>query len=63
MKENIIKWIKEYAKDSNIKSLVIGISGGIDSALTSTLCAETGIKTLIVSMAYPPRPNSTNQSS
>lgn len=50
MKENIIKWIKEYAKDSNIKSLVIGISGGIDSALTSTLCAETGIKTLIVSM-------------
>ena len=50
MKENIIKWIKEYSNKNNIKSLVIGISGGIDSALTSTLCAETGIKTMVVSM-------------
>ena len=50
MKENIIKWIKEYSNKNTIKSLVIGISGGIDSALTSTLCAETGIKTIVVSM-------------
>jgi len=47
---NIIKWIKGYTKDNNIKSLVIGVSGGIDSALTSTLCAETGVPTLVVSM-------------
>ena len=50
MKENIIKWIKEYVTNNNIKSLVIGISGGIDSAITSTLRAQTGIKTLIISM-------------
>ena len=34
----------------NLKTFVIGISGGIDSALTSTLCAETGINTIVVSM-------------
>ena len=43
----IINWLKEYSKTSNIKTFVIGISGGIDSALTSTLCAETGINTLV----------------
>ena len=32
------------------KSLVIGISGGIDSSVTSTLCAMTGLKTIVLSM-------------
>ena len=46
----IVKWIKDYVKssDGNIKSLVIGVSGGIDSALTSTLCAMTGIQTIVI---------------
>ena len=46
----IINWLKKYAQKNNIKTLVIGISGGIDSALTSTLCAMTGIKTIAISM-------------
>ena len=48
----IVHWIKAYAESesSNIKSLVIGVSGGIDSALTSTLCAMTNIKTILVKM-------------
>lgn len=46
----IINWIKNYCASNNISCLVIGISGGIDSALTSTLCAETKIKTFVVSM-------------
>jgi len=46
----IIKWIKNYCSQNSIKSLVIGVSGGIDSALTSTLCAETNIPTIVVSM-------------
>jgi len=46
----IIEWIKEYVTKNNMEALVIGISGGIDSALTSTLCAETGIKTILLSM-------------
>ena len=48
--EFIVHWIKEYAVNANVKGLVIGVSGGIDSALTSTLCAMTGLPTLCVEM-------------
>ena len=39
----ITNWIKDYAKsiNNNPTTLVIGVSGGVDSALTSTLCAQT----------------------
>lgn len=43
-------WLKEYLENSRLSCFVIGISGGIDSALTSILCAQTGIKTVVVSM-------------
>ncbi|MFT6749302.1 MAG: NAD+ synthase [Flavobacterium sp.] len=46
----IVNWLKEYAKNGNIKGFVIGISGGVDSAVTSTLCAQTGLPTLCVEM-------------
>jgi len=46
----IIDWIREYAEKSGFADLVVGISGGIDSALVSTLCCKTGIKTHLVSM-------------
>ena len=48
----ISNWIKDYAKSINNHptTLVIGVSGGVDSALTSTLCAQTGLKTIAVSM-------------
>ena len=43
LKESIVKWIKDYADENKIQSLVVGVSGGIDSAVVSTLCAETGL--------------------
>ena len=45
-------WILNYVNSMPVKakSLVIGISGGIDSSVTSTLCAMTGLKTIILSM-------------
>jgi NAD+ synthase len=46
----ITKWLTEYSIANGHKNFVIGISGGIDSALTSTLCAMTGSKTFLVSM-------------
>lgn len=49
-KEAISDWIGDYAKKNGIKQLVIGVSGGIDSAVTSTLAAETGLPTVVVSM-------------
>ena len=48
----ISNWIKTYVDQmpSKAQSLVIGISGGIDSSVSSTLSAMTGIKTIVLSM-------------
>ena len=48
--EYIINWLKEYATNAKVNGFVVGVSGGIDSALTSTLCAKTGLPTLCVEM-------------
>jgi len=48
--QHIVKWLKEYAENAGVNGFVIGISGGVDSAVTSTLCAQTGFKTLCVEM-------------
>ena len=50
--KHISKWIKDYVNDmpSKAQSLVIGISGGIDSSVSSTLSAMTGLKTIVLSM-------------
>ena len=50
--EHISNWIKKYILSLQFKSpsLIIGVSGGIDSAVTSTLCCKTGFKTIAVSM-------------
>ena len=48
--EHIVKWLKDYAVNAKVKGFVVGVSGGIDSALTSSLCAETGLPTLCVEM-------------
>lgn len=45
----ISSWINNYVKENKF-NLVVGVSGGIDSAVTSTLCANTNIKTIVVSM-------------
>ena len=50
LKNRIVSWIQSYASGNNIKSLVVGVSGGIDSAVVSTLCAETGLPTYVLSM-------------
>ena len=48
----ISNWIKDYAENmpSKAQSLVIGISGGIDSSVSSTLSAMTGLKTIVLTM-------------
>ena len=50
LSKEISDWIKQYAKDNKRKTLVVGISGGIDSAVVSTLCAMTGLPVYAVSM-------------
>lgn len=46
----IVTWLKDYATNAGVKGFVIGISGGIDSAVTSTLCAKTGMDVLCIEM-------------
>jgi len=46
----IVSWLKEYATTNNIKAFVIGVSGGIDSAVSSTLAAKTGLPTYALGM-------------
>ena len=48
IKDWLIKYIKNMPKPAT--SLVVGVSGGIDSAVVSTICSKTGIKTLALSM-------------
>ncbi|CEN34357.1 NAD(+) synthase [Capnocytophaga cynodegmi] len=48
--KHIVKWLKDYAENAGVKGLVIGISGGVDSAVVSTLCAETGLPTLCLEL-------------
>jgi len=48
--QHIVSWLKDYLETSHQKGFVIGISGGIDSAVTSTLCAMTGYPLLNLEM-------------
>ena len=55
----ISNWIKNYTEmmPSKAESLIIGISGGIDSSVSSTLSAMTGLKTIVLSMPIKQKPS------
>ncbi len=55
--DHIVKWLLEYSNKSSTDGFVIGISGGIDSALTSTLCALTGKKLICLNMPIKQQKN------
>ena len=61
--KHISKWIKSYATKNKISTLVVGISGGIDSSVVSALCAETGLKTIVVQMPIRQNKKLDNRSS
>ena len=50
LSNKIQEWIVNYVTENNLQVLVVGVSGGIDSAVVSTLCAKTGIPTIVVGM-------------
>ena len=60
LENRISNWLKEYLFNHKLDSFVIGVSGGIDSAVTSTLCAMTGEKIIVVIMPIHQNPNQTN---
>ena len=48
--DHIVQWLKSYLKKTNLNGFVVGVSGGIDSAVTSTLCAKTGSPVVLLNM-------------
>jgi len=58
----IIEWIKNYAIKHDMKTLVVGVSGGIDSAVVSTLCASTGIETIVLNLPIASKKENTDLS-
>ena len=61
LEQQISNWLSAYLKDNNLDSFVIGISGGIDSAVTSTLCAMTNHKTYVVVMPIHQKKDETDR--
>lgn len=54
--EYIQQWMRSYCDKCGLKGFVVGVSGGIDSAVTATLAASTGLKTILITL--PIRQNS-----
>jgi len=48
--KHIVAWLSTYCEKAGLHGFIVGISGGIDSAVTSLLCAQTGKKVMLVSM-------------
>ena len=46
----VTAWIKNYAESAGIKTLIVGVSGGLDSAVVLKLCQRTGIRTIGIAM-------------
>ena len=59
--DHIVAWLKDYANRAGSKGFIIGISGGIDSAVTSFLCAKTGLKVICVEMNIHQNPVEVNR--
>ena len=56
LEERIVLWLREYADNNNIRALVCGVSGGIDSAVVSTLAAETRKQVYVLNMPIHQKP-------
>lgn len=58
---HITNWLKDYAMKAKVNGFIIGVSGGIDSAVTSTLCAMTGLDVLCVELPIHQEKNQVNR--
>ena len=61
LQNEISEWLSDYLERNNLDTFVIGVSGGVDSAVTSTLCAMTGKKTIVVLMPIHQNPKETQR--
>ena len=59
--DHIVQWLKDYAEKSGVKGYVLGVSGGVDSGVVSTLAAMTGLKTLLIEMPIRQKEDQVNR--
>lgn len=59
--ERIVSWLKNYAEKADAKGYILGVSGGVDSAVVSNLCAMTGLKTLLLEMPIRQKEDEVNR--
>ena len=62
IESHIVNWLFDYSKKSSLNGFVVGVSGGIDSAVTSTLCAKTGLNTIVLNMPIHQKSNQFDRS-
>tara|TARA_B110000305_G_scaffold115027_1_gene129264 strand:- start:1209 stop:1988 length:780 start_codon:yes stop_codon:yes gene_type:complete len=62
IESHIVNWLLDYSKKSGLNGFVVGVSGGIDSAVTSTLCAKTGLNTIVLNMPIHQKSNQYDRS-
>ena len=60
--DHIVSWLSNYLAQSKLKGFVVGVSGGIDSAVTSTLCAKTGSQVYTLNMPIHQAPDQISRS-
>ncbi|MEX1298835.1 MAG: NAD(+) synthase [Desulfotignum sp.] len=60
---HIVNWLDTYLKTSGLAGFCVGVSGGIDSAVTSTLCAETGHPVMAMNMPICQAPDQLSRAS
>ena len=56
LKERIVTWLSPYFEKTKMSCFVVGVSGGIDSAVVSTLAAETGKQVYVLNMPIHQNP-------
>ena len=59
--EKIVSWLKDYATIAGVNGYVVGVSGGVDSGVVSTLCAMTGLKVLVLEMPIRQKQDQVNR--
>lgn len=59
--DHIVNWLKDYAQKAGVKGYVIGVSGGVDSGVVSTLCAMTGLEVLVLEMPIRQKEDQVNR--
>lgn len=59
--DHIVNWLKDYAVKAKVNGYVIGVSGGVDSGVVSTLCAMTGLEVLALEMPIRQKADQVNR--